>query len=414
MTIPTARLLVFVIAYVALAFPTISGIRLSRPVVAAAGAVLMLLVGRLPLHEAYAAVDMDVLVFLLGMLIAAAYLDLAGVFEWVAAAIVRHVTDNPYVLLAVLVGVCGVASALFMNDTICLVFTPLVVATLRPLGMRPAPFLLGVALAANVGSAMAITGNPQNMIIGLASHIGFAAFAAALSLASLGGLVIVYGVLVLVFHRDLAVPMGPPVPVVPRPIDRRAAITATAVVAGMLTGWLLGYSLPLVSIVGATALLVLAGRDARAVLGRVDWLLLVFFAGLFVIVGGVRDVPLVERGTAAAVHALNGRPWRDATVVSGAMLVLSNVVSNVPAVLLWRPVIPALPDARFLWLVLAMSATFAGNLTLLGSLASLIVAERARTAGAELSYTDFLKAGIPVTLLTIVWGIGTLVLVAAR
>src|SRR6202167_782232 len=154
MTIPTARLLVFVLAYIALAVPALSGRRLSRPVIAAAGAVLMLLVGRLPLHEAYAAVDMNVLVFLLGMLIAAAYLELAGVFEWVAARIVRHVTGDPYVLLAVLVGASGVASALFIHDTICLVFTPLVVATLRPLGMKPAPFLLGVALAANVGSAM--------------------------------------------------------------------------------------------------------------------------------------------------------------------------------------------------------------------------------------------------------------------
>jgi Na+/H+ antiporter NhaD/arsenite permease-like protein len=414
MTVPTARLIVFVIAYVALAFPMISGIRLSRPVIAAGGAALMLLVGRLPLHEAYAAVDIDVLVFLLGMLIAAAYLEVAGVFDWAAAGIIRHVTDNPYVLLAVLVGVSGLASALFMNDTICLVFPPLVVVTLRPLGLKPAPFLLGVALAANVGSAMAITGNPQNMVIGLASHIGYAAFLAALVLPSLGGLLIVYGVLALVFHRDLTVLTGPPAPVVARAIDRRAAIVATAVFAGMLVGWLLGYSLPLVSIVGGVALLVLAGREVGPVLGRVDWLLLVFFVGLFVIVGGVRDVPLVERGTAAAVHALNGRPWRDATVVSGVMLVLSNVISNVPAVLLWRPVIPTLPDARFLWLVLAMSATFAGNLTLLGSLANLIVAERAAAKGATLSFADFLKAGVPVTLLTIGWGVVALVLVAGR
>lgn len=414
MTTTTLRLIVFLATYVVLAFPGFSGARLSRPVVAAGGAALMLLIGRLSLHEAFAAIDIDVLVFLLGMLIVAAYLDVAGVFEWAAEGIVRHVTDNPYVLLAVLVGVSGVASALFMNDTICLVFTPLVVATLRPLGVKPVPFLLGVALAANVGSAMAITGNPQNMVIGLASHIEFAAFLAALALPSLGGLLIVYGVLVLVFRRDLTVLTGPPARIIPRAIDRRAALVAIAVFGGMLVGWLSGYSLPRVSIVGGAALLVLAGRDVRPVLARVDWLLLVFFAGLFVIVGGVRDVPLVERGTVVAIHALNGSSWRDATVVSGAMLVLSNLVSNVPAVLLWRPVIPALPDARFLWLVMAMSATFAGNLTLLGSLANLIVAERAQAEGATLSFADFLKAGVPVTLLTIGWGIGMLVLVAGR
>jgi Na+/H+ antiporter NhaD/arsenite permease-like protein len=301
-----------------------------------------------------------------------------------------------------------------MNDTICLVLTPLVLATIRPLRLPPTPYLLGVALAANVGSAMAITGNPQNMIIGLASHIGFAAFLAALALPALGGLVIVYGVLAWLFRRELSGVLALPPPAAPPVLDRRLAATVVVVFSGMLLGWVVGAPLALVSLVGAAAISLLGGRNPMPVLARLDWSLLVFFAGLFVIVGGVRDVAFVQQGTAAAVHALNGTPLRDATVVSGAMLVLSNLVSNVPAVLLWRHVVPALPDARFLWLVLAMSSTFAGNFTLLGSLASLIVAERARAAGAELTFGDFLKAGIPVTLLTMAWGIGALVLTAGR
>jgi Na+/H+ antiporter NhaD/arsenite permease-like protein len=414
MTLPTVRLLVFVLAYVALAFPMLLRVRVSRAAIAAAGAAAMLLVGRLSPRAAYAAIDGDVLVFLFGVLVVAGYLERAGVFEWVAGTLLGRVTDTPHRLLAVLIGAAGLTSALCMNDTICLVLTPLVLATIRPLRLPPTPYLLGVALAANVGSAMAITGNPQNMIIGLASHIGFAAFLAALALPALGGLVIVYGVLAWLFRRELSGVLALPPPAAPPVLDRRLAATVVVVFSGMLLGWVVGAPLALVSLVGAAAISLLGGRNPMPVLARLDWSLLVFFAGLFVIVGGVRDVAFVQQGTAAAVHALNGTPLRDATVVSGAMLVLSNLVSNVPAVLLWRHVVPALPDARFLWLVLAMSSTFAGNFTLLGSLASLIVAERARAAGAELTFGDFLKAGIPVTLLTMAWGIGALVLTAGR
>jgi len=415
-SIATARLVVFVLAYLALAFPTVTRVRLSRPAVALAGAAAMLVIGRFPLAEAYAAIDRDVLTFLLGVLIVVAYLDLAGVFEWAAAHVVRHVIDSPRLLLVGLIVVAGIASAFFMNDTICLVLTPLVVATLRSLRLRPAPFLLSIALAANVGGAMAITGNPQNMVIGLASHIPYSAFLAALALPSLGGLAIVYGVLAFVFRRDLTAPAdhGPPplAVAVPRPLDRWPAFAALLVFCGMLVGWLCGVSLPTVSIVGAGALMLLAGRRPAPALARVNWSLLLLFCGLFVIVGGVRDVPLIRSGVVAAVHALDGNPGHDATVVSGAMLVLSNIVSNLPAVLLWRPVIPGLSDARFLWLVMAMSSTFAGNLTLLGSVANVIVAERAAADGATLTFTDFLRAGVPVTVLTIAWGVVALALIA--
>ncbi len=125
---------------------------------------------------------------------------------------------------------------------------------------------------------------------------------------------------------------------------------------------------------------------------------------------GVRDVPLVLSLTSTAAAHVQGEPWRDATIVSAALLVLSNLVSNVPAVLLWTPVVRTLSDASFIWLVVAMSATFAGNLTLLGSMANLIVAERAESRGARIGFFDYLRVGVPVTLLTLVWGVVLLVL----
>jgi len=129
-----------------------------------------------------------------------------------------------------------------------------------------------------------------------------------------------------------------------------------------------------------------------------------------VVMRGARDLSLVTSLTSAAAAQLHGAPLHDAVVISGAMLGLSNLVSNVPAVILWLPVVPRVVDPTFTWLVMAMSSTFAGNLTLLGSMANLIVAERAEARGERLGFVDYLRAGAPVTLLTLCWGIAVLVL----
>ena len=396
--------------------------RLTRPAAALAGAVAMVTVGGLPLATAYASIDLDVLAFLLGVLLLVGYLELAGVFERAAGAIVAR-ARSPRLLLAAVVLVSGIASAFVMNDTMCVILTPLVLVAVQRLGHRPLPYLLAVALAANVGSAMAVTGNPQNMIIGLASRIPFGAFLAALAPAALGGLVLVYAVLVVAFRGEMHGGGGGGNTATPtrdardageraRPLDRGLAVLATGVFAACIAGWLAGLSLPLVALGGAAVLLVAARRDPTEVLAGVDWPLLLFFAALFVVTRGVQDTALVRAGTAAALGALHGPGIRDASVVSGAMLVLSNLVSNVPAVLLWRPAVGGLPHARFVWIAMAMSSTFAGNLTLLGSMANLIVAERAGARGAVLGFWDYLKVGVPVTLLTTAWGVVALALAA--
>lgn len=421
------RLIVFVITYIFVAFPQLGtriGIRLTRPAAALVGAVAMVSIGGLPLAQAYAAVDLDVLAFLLGVLLLVGYLELAGTFEWLAGAAVAR-ARTPRLLLGAVVFVSGIASAFVMNDTMCVILTPLVLIAVKRLGYRPLPYLLAIALAANVGSAMAITGNPQNMIIGLASRIGFGPFLVALAPSSLGGLVIVYAALLVAFRKELSSAGAPVVPddsgTAPstesppeHAFDRGLAVRAGCVFVACIIGWLVGLSLPLVALGGAAVLLVIARRDPAEVIAGVDWSLLLFFAALFVVTRGVQQTPMVVAGTRLALDNLHGAGLRDASIVSGAMLVLSNLVSNVPAVLLWRPAVGALHHARFVWIVLAMSSTFAGNLTLLGSMANLIVAERAGKAGSSLGFFDYLKVGVPVTLLTTAWGIVVLSLFAAR
>lgn len=423
------RLVIFVITYALVALKEVPFLRLTRPATALLGAVAMILFGGFPLRQAYAAIDADVLVFLIGVMLLTAHLEIGGFFDWAAAWLARRFTTQ-HALLAAVVAVSGLLSAFFMNDTMCLVLTPVVLAALRPSRARPLPFLLAIALASNVGSAMAVTGNPQNMLIGVSSGIGFGHFIASLVLPSIGGLIIVYGVIALVCRDDLAA-VGGSSSGTPRtgggvpetdsaerkpehepehPFDAPLVAKSLLVFAGALAGWLSGASLPLVAITAGAILLGTARRDPTPAIRRVEWPLIVFFASLFVVTAAIQNTTPVLALSAVAVRQVNGGAWREASVVSAAMLALSNVVSNVPAVLLWIPVVPKLPDPRFVWLVMAMSSTFAGNLTLLGSVANLIVAERARSRGALLGFAGYLKAGVPVTLLTIAWGIAMLVL----
>ena len=406
---PAVRLAILAATYLLIAVQGLAGVRLPRPAAALLGAVAMVVIGGLPLHEAYASIDMDVIVFLLGVLLLTGFLELSGFFEWAAAHIVRR-AHSRHALLASVVFLSGILAALFVNDTVCLMLTPLILAVVRPLNLRPTPFLLAVALASNVGSAMTPIGNPQNMLIAVASGIHFAKFVVTLALPSIGGLAIVYAVIAFVHRRDLREAQSL-VDVSPLPTIDRALVSKSLVCfGGALVGWLAGFPLPLVAITAAAVLIAISGRDPSPAFAKVEWELLLFFAALFVVMRGVRDVPLVVSLTSAAGSHLVGAPMRDATIVSGAMVALSNLVSNVPAVLLWIPVVPTLREPRFVWLVMAMSSTFAGNLTLIGSMANLIVAERAGARGEPVTFLDYLRVGAPTTILTLAFGIIVLVL----
>lgn len=407
----TVRLVILLATYLLIAVQQVPGLRLNRPAASLLGAVAMVTIGGLPLRDAYAAVDLDVMVFLLGVLLLTGFLELGGFFEWAAGHLVER-AHSPRTLLATVVVSSGVLSAFFVNDTICLVLTPLVLAVVRPLGLPALPYLLAVALGSNVGSAMTPTGNPQNMLVGVASGIHFARFVATLALPSLGGLAIVYAVIAWAHRRALSGPLRVDAALPATAFDRLLVTKALVVFGGALAGWLLGLSLPLVAITAAAVLLAIAGRDPADAFARVEWSLLLFFGALFVVMGGVRDVPLVESLTSIAARHVTGAPLHDAAIVSGAMVVLSNLVSNVPAVILWLPVVPRVPRADFVWLVVAMSSTFAGNLTLLGSMANLIVAERAQARGEHLGFAAYLRVGIPVTVLTVAFGVLVLALAA--
>ena len=406
----TTRLVILILTYLLIAVQQVPMLRLNRPAAALLGAVAMVTIGGLPLREAYGAISADVMVFLLGVLLLTGFLEEGGFFEWAARFVVERARSATALLAAVVV-VSGLLSAFFVNDTICLVLTPLLIAVLRPLGLPARPYLIALALSANVGSAMTPTGNPQNMLIAVASGLTFARFLAALALPSIGGLAIVFGVVRMLHNAELSKPLAAAVKVPAEPFDGVLVAKSLVVFAAALAGWLAGFSLPLVAITAAAVLVAIAKRDPARAFAKVEWSLLLFFGALFVVMRGARDLPLVNDLTTAAAAHLNGAPLHDAAVTSAAMLALSNLVSNVPAVILWLPVVPAVAAPSFVWLTIAMSSTFSGNLTLLGSMANLIVAERAEARGERLGFADYLRVGVPVTLLTMGWGIAALILV---
>jgi len=396
-TLATAA--IFVLTYAGMTLGRIPGLRLDRAGVALTGAALMMAVGALSPQEAFRAVDLDTIVLLLGMMIVVAHLKLSGFFRLVAGWALTRAHSARLLLVAVVL-TAGILSAFLVNDAICLVMAPLVIEVTRTLRRDPVPYLLALAMAANVGSTATITGNPQNMIIGAVSHIPYTVFAAVLAPVAIAGLVLVVMVIFAVSRREfrhqeslVAVPSS-------ARVNRPQMIKAALVTFGVVGLFFAGVPVAKAAILGGALLLVTRAIKARKVYREIDGALLLMFAGLFVVVAGAEKVLL----TPDVVAAVQGLHLDNVWALTGVSAVLSNVISNVPAVLALKPFVVSLPDESRAWLVIAMSSTLAGNFTLVGSVANLIVAERARAAGIKISLWTYCRAGIPLTLLTLALG----------
>jgi Na+/H+ antiporter NhaD/arsenite permease-like protein len=406
----TLGLLIFGLTYILIAVQRLPFVHLNRPAASLLGAVAMVAFGVLPLVDAYAAIDFDVLVFLLGLMLIVGYLEVGKFFEFAAERVLQRARTPERLLLGVVVG-GGLLSALFVNDTVCLVVTPVLLAALGPLRVRPTPYLVGLAMGSNVGSVLSVTGNPQNMLVGIWSGTSFGGFLVHMLPVGLGGLAITYAYLRWAYRDELREPFGERLQTVPVALDRPLVTKGLVLFGVAVVAWLAGGSLPLVAIAAGALMVAIARRDPAYAIDRVEWSLLLFFASLFVVMRGFEQtgaVAWIDRAALGLVH--DGSRWRAAAAVSGVMTTLSNLISNVPAVILWRNTVPNLPDSRLMWRVLAMSSTFAGNLLLIGSMANLIVAERAETRGVRIGFAEYARVGVPVTLLTLAWGVVVLVL----
>ena len=393
-----AALLIFCATYLVLAIGRFPGLRVDRTGATIIGASFMVAAGVLSFDEALHAVDWATLVLLLGMMIVVANLRLSGFFRLVAAVVVRH-AHGPRMLLAGIVAVSGFFSAFFVNDTMCLVLTPLVLEVTLSLRRNPVPYLLAVAMASNAGSTATITGNPQNMMIGQLSGIPYRDFAQALSPIAAVSLVFTYFIILFIHRREFTrerFDAGDDLRIrLHRPLLWKSITVAVGMVGSFFAGWPVAQ----VAIVAGAVMLVTRRIKPEKIYHDIDWSLLAMFAGLFVVVSGVEKTSLEQDLFAVARSFGLHRP----AVLTGFAALLSNVVSNVPAVLVFRPVMAKLPHPDQGWLTLAMASTLAGNFTILGSVANLIVVQRARLK-VQITFWDYFKAGAPLTLITLAVG----------
>ncbi len=403
---PVLALVALTGTYLGLAIGHLPGFRVDRTGVAIIGAALVVVTGVVPWDRAVAAVDAHTLALLFGMMIVSAYLRLSGFFHLVTAWTVRH-ARTPAGLVAAVVAASGVLSALFVNDVVCLVLAPLVVQITRQLGLPPVPYLIALATAANVGSVATLTGNPQNMLVGSFSGIAYRTFLVREAPVAALGLVCVFLAVWLVYRRQLGGRLDRGALHAHFAVHYPLMVKTLVAVGVMLAAFLAGVPVALVALGGAACTLLTRRVKPEKVYREINWALLVLFVGLFVLIASVEASGLTEPLFRLAARVNLHRP----AVLTAVAAALSNLVSNVPAVLLFKSLVPTFGEPARGWLILAMASTLAGNLTLLGSVANLIVAEVARGARIEIGFVEYCRVGVPLTLVTLLIGWLVLILV---
>lgn len=371
------------------------------------GAIALVALGVLSPERALAAVDGSTLVLLLGMMGMGAFLAVDGFFDdlerWLTARV-----RTPRQLLRYVIWGSGLLAALITNDAVCVLGAPVVVRLIRRHSLPPLPFLLALATSANTGSVATLVGNPQNMLCAMFGGLSYAQHLAAVGPIALLGLALNELWIATSFRDALATSRLEPVDADgPRP-SFRAHRATLAILAGTVLLYGLGANLAFTSAAGFLLMCLVRRHDPRRVWPEIDFALLVFFAGLFIAVAGLeasglpraffREVPLRSFGA-----GLTGRLG-----LASVFLVGSNIVSNVPFILLVREGMETLDDRWLGWELLAVASTFAGNLTLLGSVANVIVAEAGRDVGG-MSFGAYLKVGAPLAIMTTLVGVTWLV-----
>ncbi len=391
----TFVIVIFLLTYLGMAFGSVRGLKLDRTGIALLAVVVLLVSGKVGVKAMGSSIDVPTLLLLFALMIVSAQFQLAGVYGTVAAK-VAAASGSPRRLLALVIVVAGGLSAVLANDVVCFAMTPIIAEGIRQRGLDPRPYLLGLVGAANAGSAATLIGNPQNILIGQVGGLDFWSFLAACAVPAALSLVVVYATLCLMWKRELAAtPAATDTGERPHLNHWQAAKGI-----GALIGLLLLFAAPLPREVGAMVIagLLLASRrmSSREMIGTVDWHLLLLFACLFVVTGAFANTELARQWMESlAEHGLFPDNLRAMLPLA---LAASNSIGNVPAVMLILAVWPT-PDAGALT-GLALLSTLAGNFLLVGSMANIIVAERAAAAGARLSFGDFARAGIPMTLAT--------------
>jgi Na+/H+ antiporter NhaD/arsenite permease-like protein len=400
-------LAVFAAVYLGMAFGYVPGLKIDRTGIALTGVVILFAAGAIKVETFGHFVDLPTLLLLFGMMIVSSQFAVAGFYDWVAGRLAAA-TGSPQRLLLLVVIVSGLLSAVLANDIIAFAIAPVLAAGTSRRGLDPRPFLIALAGACNAGSAMTVIGNPQNILIGQVAHLDFWRFVAVCAPAGLIAMAIVYLLVAWQWrdhlHREASQPSAVAVPEPDRWQAGKAALAAVVLVVLFTTS----FPRDLAALVVAAVLLISRRIPSRDMIARVDWGLLLLFACLFTVTGAFSALGLAGQGMDWL--GAHGVLPTSVSVMAPLMLLLSNTISNVPAVILILSVWHNPPEGAMY--AMALLATLAGNFVIVGSLANIIVSERAAGVGVRLGFRDHARAGIPITILSMIaamlwlWAIG--------
>ena len=386
--------IVFVLVYTGMFLGELPRLRLDRAGIALVGAIALVVTGRINTAAAWGAIDVPTILLLTALMIVSGQLRLSGFYTIVTQRLVEA-NHSPMVFLALIIATAGVLSAVLANDIVCLAMAPLLVAACARRSLDPIPYLLALACASNVGSAATLIGNPQNMLIGQTLGLSFTRYLVEGGPPAIAGLLVIWIVIVFVYRgrwtRETAYADPHAIPIDRWQVGKGLTVVVGIVLAFLLTPW----PREVVALAGAALLMVSRKMASRAMLAQIDWHLLVLFVGLFVVNRAVAQAGLVSYYL--MLSRMMGVDVTSPPILFAGTAVLSNIVSNVPAVML------LLPAARteIAGPILALASTFAGNLLIVGSIANIIVVDQARQHGQVIKARTHARVGIPVTVMTL-------------
>lgn len=397
----TGAWIVFISVYFVLALGYLPFFKLDRTGTTFVGAVSIVFLGILTDQQAFMSQDYETLILLFSMMIIASFLINSGILGHFEHKLLSKI-KTPRSFLWIVIITVGFSSALFINDVICLVFTPIVILLAKRLSLNAEPYILATAMSSNIGSVMTPVGNPQNIFIASNSGISYAKFVLTLMPVSIAGLIIL-GICLELFYRNKWILKSDGNPEInskdflDHPIKLYVIVRTTIVLLAVLVCFWTGFQMGKIAAMGAAFLLFTRRVPRKKIFDLIDWNLLILFISLFIITAGARKAGIIQY-LYGQMSIINPENTISLSVIT---LFLSNIVSNVPAVFFLGQVIPNFANPESSWLLVAMISTLAGNLTIIGSIANIIVLEKAGGA-VSISFWKYAKVGIPVTLLTVV------------
>jgi len=399
-------LVIFVVAYGAIVTE-----KVHRTVVALAGGTLMVFLGLLPQHEAYGAIDWNVIFLLLSMMVMVDILEDTGFFQWLEFRCLHWSKGVPLRMAILLCLMTGVLSAFLDNVTTIVLTTPLTLRIARTLRIKAVPLIIAQVLASNIGGTATLIGDPPNILIGSAAGLSFVAFLAHLTPVVLAILLLFAGILGWLLRKDLTPREEPAVPltieeegITDRPLLQKTLLVLGLVLCGFLFHSFLHLEVSTIALGGAALLLLIAREDPHPRLREVEWSTLFFFVGLFLLVGGLVHTGVIEALGRAAMKGVHGHPLGGALLVLWLSGAVSGVVDNIPYTAMMIPLIKTLGgsmNVEPLWWSLALGACLGGNATLVGASANVVAAGICEKNGEPLRFKDFLRYGLPVTLMSL-------------